>query len=72
MTAGEDSVYHPKDAIGSTLKTTSIMGGAGLFASAVQNTLQKRNFGPFGVLTRTGGTIAIFGMPFDQSSCFGQ
>ncbi|PWY88488.1 NADH-ubiquinone oxidoreductase 213 kDa subunit [Aspergillus heteromorphus CBS 117.55] len=37
-----------------------ITGGVGLFASAVQNTLTKRNVGPMGVFTRSGGTIGIF------------
>ncbi|KAI5297244.1 hypothetical protein KEM56_004963 [Ascosphaera pollenicola] len=36
------------------------MGGAGLFASTVRNTLQKRNVGPMGVFTMTGKTIGTF------------
>ena len=62
-TAQSAAVYHPKDAIGAAVNTTLITGTAGLFASAVQNTLQKQNIGPWGVFTRTGGTIAIFGTP---------
>lgn len=54
--------YQPQDAISSTIKTTLMTGAVGLFASSVQNTLQKRNYGPWGVITRTGGTIALFGM----------
>lgn len=54
--------FHPQDLINETLKTTLIMGGAGLFASTVQNTLQKRNVGPMGVFTVTGRTIGTFGM----------
>lgn len=54
-------VYRPKDAIGAAVSTTLITGTAGLFASAVQNTLQKQNIGPWGVFTRTGGTVALFG-----------
>ena len=38
-----------------------IVGGAGLFLSAVQNTLTRQNVTGWGVLTRTGGTIAAFG-----------
>lgn len=53
--------YHPKDALQATLKTTMLTGGVGLFASAVQNTLTRKNVGPWGVFTRTGGTIGIFG-----------
>lgn len=58
----EDHSYHPKDAISGALKATVLTGSAGLFASAVQNTLTKRNVGPLGVFMRSGGTIGIFGM----------
>lgn len=57
-------VYHPKDAVTATIHTTLLTGGAGLFASAVQNTLAKQNVGPWGIFTRTGGTIAVFGTLF--------
>lgn len=53
--------YHPKDAVGATIKATAVTGGAGAFISAIQNTLTKQNVGAFGVFTRTGGTIAVFG-----------
>lgn len=58
----EERSYHPKDAISAALKTTMLTGGVGLFASAVQNTLTKRNVGPLGVFIKTGGTIGMFGM----------
>lgn len=48
------------------MKITALTGGVGLLASAVQNTLTRQNVGPWGVLTRTGGTIGIFG-----TSCSG-
>ncbi|KAE8410338.1 hypothetical protein BDV36DRAFT_278090 [Aspergillus pseudocaelatus] len=56
----EDHSYHPKDAIQATMKTTMLTGGVGLFASAVQNTLTRKNVGPFGVFVRSGSTIGIF------------
>ncbi|PGH05093.1 hypothetical protein GX51_03191 [Blastomyces parvus] len=56
----EEESYHPQDAIAATIKTTLTTGAVGLFASSVQNTLQKRNYGPLGVLTKTGGTVALF------------
>lgn len=59
--ASEDTIYQPKNAVNQTVKATMITGGAGLFASAIQNTLTKENIGAFGVFTRTGGTIATFG-----------
>ncbi|KAL8907841.1 MAG: hypothetical protein Q9207_001164 [Kuettlingeria erythrocarpa] len=37
-----------------------ILGGAGLFLSAVQNTLTRQNVTGWGVFTRTGGTIGMF------------
>lgn len=58
----EQDGYHPQDALGAALKTSMLTGGVGLFASAVQNTLVKRNVGPWGVFTRSGGTVAIFSM----------
>lgn len=58
----EDHSYHPKDAIAASMKTTVLTGGVGLFASAVQNTLVRKNVGPWGVFVRSGGTIGVFGM----------
>lgn len=58
--AHDDHPYHPKDTIGRTIKTTMVTAGAGTFVSAIQNTLQKQNYGPMGIFTRTGSTIAVF------------
>lgn len=55
----EEHIYHPKDALSSAVKVSMYTGTVGLFASAVQNTLQKQNVGPWGVFVRTGGTIGI-------------
>jgi len=55
-------VYQPKDAISTSIKSTLIMGGAGTLLSAVQNALTKQNVTAWGVFTRTGGTIAVFGL----------
>lgn len=38
-----------------------ITGAAGTMVSAIQNTLTKQNVNAWGVITRTGGTIAVFG-----------
>ncbi len=51
----------PKDAVSETIRATAIMGGAGLLGSAIQNSLAKQNVGAWGVFTRTGGAIAVFG-----------
>lgn len=57
-----EGIYQPKDAVGAAVKATGVTGVAGLFVSTIQNTLAKSNVGAFSVFTRTGGTIAIFGM----------
>lgn len=54
--------YHPKDALGDAIKATLVTGGAGLFISTIQNTLTKQNTGAWGVFTRSGSTIGVFGM----------
>jgi hypothetical protein len=54
--------YHPKDALGDAIKATLVTGGAGAFISTIQNTLTKQNVGAWGVFTRSGSTIGIFGM----------
>lgn len=62
--ASHDSVdgpYHPKDAIGGAIKATAVTGTAGLFIAAIQNTLARRPVGAWGVLTRFGGTVGVFG-----------
>lgn len=58
----EDDGYHPKDAIKEGVNNALIMGGAGFFAASVQNALQSRNVGAWGVFTRFGGTITTFSM----------
>ncbi|CAK7241361.1 MAG: hypothetical protein STHCBS139747_002822 [Sporothrix thermara] len=57
---GDSDVYQPQDSLYAGVKGTAVVGGAGLFLSAIQNSLQKRNVGAWGVLTRTGGTVASF------------
>lgn len=53
--------YQPQDAVAETIKAGAITGGAGLFISAIQNTLTKQNVGALAIFTRTGGTIGTFG-----------
>ncbi|TRX95939.1 hypothetical protein FHL15_003081 [Xylaria flabelliformis] len=60
--AEERRPFHPKDAVKSGLWGALGFGGAGVFFSAVQNSLAKRNVGAWGVFTRTGGTIASLTM----------
>lgn len=55
-------VYQAKDAIGATIKAAGVTGAAGTFISAIQSTLTRQNVGAMAFLTRTGGTVALFGM----------
>jgi hypothetical protein len=61
MASGDDQ-YHPKDTIKASINGTLITGAAGLAVAAIQNTLTKRNVNAWGVISRGGGTIAVFGM----------
>jgi hypothetical protein len=68
--ASGDEQYHPKDAVKAAINGTMITGAAGGLVSAIQNTLTKRNIGAWGVFTRTGGTIAVFGVLFSTRWSF--
>ena len=58
----QDSVvYEPQDAIGKATQGVLICGSAGFLFSAVQNVMTRQNVGALGVLTRFGGTTAVFG-----------
>ena len=64
MPPENEAQYKPKDAIGLAIESTLVMGAAGLTVSAIQNTLTKQNISGWGIFTRTGGIIAIFGVLF--------
>ena len=55
-------MYQPKDAIAELYRSATITGGAGLFIAAVQNSMLRENVGAFGIFTRFGNTIALFGI----------
>ena len=52
--------FERRDAIGQGTKGALLVGGVGAMMSGIQNSLAKQNLGAFGIITRTGGTIAIF------------
>ncbi|OCK90933.1 mitochondrial import inner membrane translocase subunit Tim17 family protein [Cenococcum geophilum 1.58] len=56
----QHATYHPKDAVSAAVRATMITASAGAIISGVQNALTKQNVGAFGILTKTGGTIAVF------------
>ena len=62
MAADDRATYMPKDAVGLGIESTLVMGAAGLTISAIQNTLTKQNVSGWGVFTRGGGIIAMFGV----------
>ena len=65
------AVYEPKDAIAQSVRSATFTGSAGLLLAAVQNTLSRENVGAFGVVSRFGGTIALFGNRLrDELSAF--
>ncbi|KAK3321532.1 hypothetical protein B0H66DRAFT_551995 [Apodospora peruviana] len=55
---GDDDQYHPKDAVAAGVRGCLVVGGAGLFIAAIQNSMAKQNVGSWGVVTRGGGIIA--------------
>ncbi|RVX66147.1 hypothetical protein B0A52_09876 [Exophiala mesophila] len=55
-----DEAYHPQDALSGSIRAATLGGAAGLFYSAIGNTLTKQNIGAFGVFTRFGGNIGLF------------
>ena len=59
--ASQHVTYHPKDAVSAAVTATMVTASAGAIISGVQNALTKQNVGAFGILTKTGGTIAVFG-----------
>lgn len=50
--------FHPKNALKGAVTGSMVGGAAGIFASAMQNSLAKTNVGAWGVVTRTGSTVA--------------
>lgn len=62
MTSEDEVAYAPKDAVDLAIHSTLITGGAGLAIAAIQNTLTKQNVSGWGVFTRSGGIIAVFGV----------
>jgi hypothetical protein len=59
--ASHDDTYHPRDTLANTANTTLQLSVAGAVVAGVQNTLRKQNVGAMGIITRSGGIIALFG-----------
>lgn len=67
--APADQYYQPQDALGASTRAILLTGTAGLFLAAVQNTVTKQNVGAFGVITRFGSTVGVFGMALFALEC---
>ena len=61
--AEQHATYHPRDALHNTGNAMLSTGMVGAVFAGVQNTLRKQNVGAMGILTRSGGIIALFGAP---------
>jgi hypothetical protein len=59
--ADQQPTFHSRDALGNTASTTLQTTVVGAVIAGVQNTLRKQNVGAMGILTRSGGIIALYG-----------
>jgi hypothetical protein len=59
--ADQHATFHPRDALANTLTTTLQTTAIGAIIAGAQNTLRKQNVGAMGIITRSGGIIALFG-----------
>ncbi|KAH7393974.1 hypothetical protein DE146DRAFT_660427 [Phaeosphaeria sp. MPI-PUGE-AT-0046c] len=58
--ADQTPSYHPVDALANTASSTLQTTAVGAVIAGVQNTLRKQNVGVMGIVTRSGGIIALF------------
>ncbi|KAH9880122.1 hypothetical protein J1614_002148, partial [Plenodomus biglobosus] len=59
--ADHPATFHPRDALSNTASTALQTTAVGAIVAGVQNTLRKQNVGAMGILTRSGGLIALYG-----------
>ncbi|KAF2849314.1 hypothetical protein T440DRAFT_426957 [Plenodomus tracheiphilus IPT5] len=59
--ADHPPTFHPRDALSNTASTALQTTAAGAIIAGVQNTLRKQNVGAMGIITRSGGLIALYG-----------
>ncbi|KAF2278385.1 uncharacterized protein EI97DRAFT_465694 [Westerdykella ornata] len=52
--------FHPHDTLANTARTTLQTGIGGAFMAGAENALRKQNVGAMGIITRSGGIIALF------------
>jgi hypothetical protein len=57
----DQRTFHPRDTFANTGSTTLQTTAVGAVIAGVQNTLRKQNVGAMGILSRSGGIIALYG-----------
>ncbi len=60
LAAAQEETFSDRSAVASGVNAAALSAGAGLIVSAVQTSLGRHNQGAMGVLSRYGGTIALF------------
>ncbi|KAH5635247.1 hypothetical protein HBI51_170450 [Parastagonospora nodorum] len=58
--ADQTPTFHAQDALANTASTTLQLTAVGAIVAGVQNTLRKQNVGAMGIMTRSGGIIALY------------
>ncbi|EAT80533.1 hypothetical protein HBI56_190690 [Parastagonospora nodorum] len=58
--ADQTPTFHAQDALANTASTTLQLTAVGAIVAGVQNTLRKQNVGAMGIITRSGGIIALY------------
>ncbi|KAF1843759.1 uncharacterized protein K460DRAFT_342272 [Cucurbitaria berberidis CBS 394.84] len=58
--ADQQATYHPRDTLSNTANTTLQTTAFGAIIAGAQNTLRKQNVGAMGIITRSGGIIALY------------
>jgi len=58
----QEESFSPGDSVGLGLRGGAVGALAGAFISGAQNALARQNYGFWGVFTRSGGVIVMFGM----------
>jgi hypothetical protein len=53
--------FEPRDTLANTANTALKLTVVGVIFAGVQNTLRKQNVGAMGILTKSGGIIALYG-----------
>ena len=59
--ADQQPTFRPRDTLSNTASTTLQTTVVGTLIAGVQNTLRKQNVGAMGIITRSGGIIALYG-----------